>query len=138
MITRVYDALVIGAGPAGLAAATTLVRQLQTALVLDSGVYRNARAEHLHGIPGFDHVDPAAFRTKAKGDILRRYDSVEFKKARITEIRKKKEEDGAGLFEAVDSAGHVYLGRKVVLATGVRDILPEDIEGFGACWGYGM
>lgn len=131
---KVYDALIIGGGPAGLAAATTLVRQLQTALVFDTGVYRNARAQHLHSVPGFDHDDPADFRTKAKGDILRRYDTVVFKKARITEIKKS---ETSGLFEAVDGAGREYRGRKVVIASGVRDLLPA-IEGFDECWGYGM
>lgn len=133
MTPKIYDALIVGGGPAGLAAATTIVRHMQTALVLDSGVYRNARAEHMHNVPGFDHVDPAVFRTKVKGDILRRYDTVEFRKANITEIKKKEDE----LFEAVDRAGNEYWGRKVVLATGVRDIPPE-IEGFDDCWGYGM
>jgi hypothetical protein len=29
------------------------------------------------------------------------------------------------------------VGRKVILATGVRDIYP-DIEGYDECWAYGM
>lgn len=135
MTSKTYDVLIIGGGPAGLATATTLVRQLQTAIVLDSGIYRNARAEHMHGVPGYDHADPAVLRTKAKGDILRRYDTVEFRRATIDEVRKIPE---SGLFEAVDRAGNAYQGRKVVLATGVRDVLPDDIEGFGQCWVYGM
>lgn len=133
MSTKIYDVLIIGGGPAGLSVATTIVRQLQTAIVLDSGVYRNARAEHMHGLPGFDHVDPAVFRTKAKGDILRRYETVEFRKARVTEIKKL----DSGLFQATDQAGNVYEGRKVALATGVRDIQP-DIEGYDECWGRGV
>lgn len=134
MTAKIYDVLIIGGGPAGLATATVLVRQLQTALVLDSGVYRNARATHLHGVPGFDHADAAVFRTKAKGDLMRRYDTVEFRRATIVEVQKR---DSDALFQAVDRAGNAYRGRKVVLATGVRDISP-DIEGYHACWGYGM
>lgn len=134
---KIYDVLIIGGGPAGLSVATTIVRQLLTAIVFDSHVYRNARAEHMHGVPGFDHVDPAVFRTKAKGDILARYDTVEFKRAWIGKVEKVSDGESAGLFRATDGWGNTYLGRKVVLATGVEDVLP-DIEGADECWGRGM
>lgn len=130
---KIYDVLIIGGGPAGLSIATTIVRQLQTAVVLDSGVYRNSRSEHMHGVPAFDHVDPAVFRTKAKGDILRRYETIDFKKTRITEIRKLP----SGAFQATDWQGNVFAGRKVALAMGVKDVLP-DIDGYDECWGRGM
>lgn len=141
---KIYDVLIIGGGPAGLSIATTIVRQLQTAIVLDSGTYRNSRSEHMHGVPGFDHVDPEVFRTKAKGDILKRYDTVEFRKTRITEVKKvvlpEDSEEGGGHgehFQATDWQGNVFVGRKVALATGVKDVLP-DIDGYNECWGRGM
>lgn len=130
---KVVDVLIIGGGPAGLAVASTIVRQLHTAIVFDSGVYRNGRIEHMHGVPGFDHVEPEVFRTKAKGDLLRRYDTVEFKKAYIEEVKKLDN----GNFQVTDGWLKVYEGRKVVLASGVRDILPQ-IEGYDYCWGRGM
>lgn len=130
---NVVDVLIIGGGPAGLTVATTIVRQLHTAVVFDSGVYRNSRTEHLHGVPGFDHVDPEVFRTKAKGDLLRRYDTVKFKKAHVEEARRLE----GGNFQVTDGRGKTYEGRKLVLATGVQDIMPQ-IEGYGLCWGRGM
>ena len=49
-----YDAVVIGGGPAGLQAALPLGRMHRRVLLLDSGEYRNATAEHLHnGVPSF-------------------------------------------------------------------------------------
>ncbi|KAF3760976.1 FAD/NAD(P)-binding domain-containing protein [Cryphonectria parasitica EP155] len=133
MASKVYDVLIIGGGPAGLTVATTIARQLQTAIVLDSGAYRNARTEHMHGVPGFDHVDPAVFRTKAKGDILARYDTVEFKRAWVAKIEKLQ----SGRFQATDGLGNVYEGRKIALATGVKDVM-LDIEGYDECWGWGI
>lgn len=87
----------------------------------------------MYGVPGYDHVEPAVFRTKAKGDILARYDTVEFKKAWIAKIEKLE----SGNFRTTDGLGNTYEGRKVVLATGVEDVMP-DIEGYDECWGYGM
>lgn len=143
MSNKIYDVLIIGGGPAGLSIATTIVRQLQTAIVLDSGTYRNSRSEHMHGVPGFDHVDPVVFRTKAKGDLLKRYDTVDFRKTRITQVKKvvldekSQGQGGEYHFEATDWQGNVFVGRKVALATGVKDVLP-DIDGYNECWGRGM
>lgn len=143
---KIYDVLIIGGGPAGLSIATTIVRQVQTAIVLDSGTYRNSRSEHMHGLAGFDHVDPMVFLTKAKGDILKRYDTVDFRKTRITDVKKvlvngnsesQGQDGGEHHFEATDWQGNVFVGRKVALATGVKDVLP-DIDGYNECWGRGM
>ncbi|KAI5465312.1 hypothetical protein BGZ63DRAFT_373262 [Mariannaea sp. PMI_226] len=134
MTTKIYDALIIGGGPAGLAIATSLARQLYTAIVLDSGSYRNARATHMHNVLGFDHVPPSDFRAKAKTDLLKRYDTVEFKDATIESVRKT----DAGLFEATDSTGALYLGKKLGLGTGIRDVMEDQPEGYDECFARGI
>jgi thioredoxin reductase len=131
MATKLYDVLIIGGGPAGLGMATSLARQLYTAVVLDSQVYRNARTKHM---PGFDHVDPADFRAKARADLLKRYETIEFKTTTVKTVRKLE----SGVFEAVDEAGTTYRGKKLGLGTGVRDVMEGMPEGYEECWGRGM
>ncbi|RSL82579.1 hypothetical protein CEP51_005066 [Fusarium floridanum] len=134
MATKLYDVLIIGGGPAGLSMATALARQLYTALVLDSGVYRNAPTKHMHNVIGFDHTDPAALRAKAREDLEKRYSSIEFKSATVETVKKL----DSGIFEAVDSKGTVYQGKRLGLGTGVRDVLEEQPEGYAECWGRGI
>lgn len=135
----IVDVLILGAGPAGLACAGGLARQLHTAVVFSNGAYRNARARHMHNVVGWDHADPSSFRAKAREDILSRYPSIQFRDVEVRNI-KKLEDDGRGRsrFEAVDTEGQTYRGRKVVLATGVADIMPDSPEGYADLWGYGM
>ncbi|KAL3490736.1 hypothetical protein BJX62DRAFT_225719 [Aspergillus germanicus] len=132
LTTTLFDALIIGAGPAGLSVATGLARQLHTAVVFDSGNYRNARASHMHNVLGWDHVNPAELRAKGKADLLARYTTVQFQNETVESLRRMKTEQS--LFEAVDAKGNKWYGRKVVLATGVKDVM-LDIEGFEGCWG---
>jgi ribulose 1,5-bisphosphate synthetase/thiazole synthase len=50
----VYDAIIVGGGPAGLAALSGLARVRRHVLLIDSGEYRNGPTRHMHDVPGFD------------------------------------------------------------------------------------
>jgi gliotoxin/aspirochlorine biosynthesis thioredoxin reductase len=132
-MSQLYDCIIIGGGPAGLAIATGLARLLHSAVVLDSGVYRNGRERHVHNVLGFDHQEPAALRKKAKDDILARYTTIDFRNVTVTQVWRT----SSGTFEAIDANGQRYSGKKLALAVGVRDVLPR-IEGYAECWGRGI
>ncbi|KAJ5438530.1 uncharacterized protein N7458_009528 [Penicillium daleae] len=128
------DVLIIGAGPSGLSTATGLARQLHSAVVFDSGLYRNARTSHMHNVLGWDHRNPAELRDAGRAQLTERYSTISFENSTIESIKRLDEKQ---LFVAQDEAGKQWYGRKVVLATGVRDI-PLDIEGYDECWANGI
>jgi thioredoxin reductase len=117
------DAIVVGGGPAGLSAATWLARYRRTVLVLDSGEYRNRWADAAHGYLGRDPVHPAELLGRARADLCA-YPTAEVRPERAV----KATPDGAGGFEVLTETGRLE-GRRLVLATGVRDEFP-DVEGF--------
>jgi len=86
----------------------------------------------LHTLPGWDHQHPQAFRDAAIKD-LERYGSITVEKVEIETVKQRVD----GLFEAADSGGRVWVGKKVILATGVEDVYP-DIDGYAECWVSGM
>lgn len=53
-ISADYDAIVVGGGPAGLAALSSLARVRRRALLIDSAEYRNGPTRHMHDVAGFD------------------------------------------------------------------------------------
>ncbi|PMD29977.1 thioredoxin reductase glit [Hyaloscypha variabilis F] len=123
------DVLIIGAGPAGLSLVTGLVRQQYTAILFDSGVYRNANATQMHNVIAHDHQAPSSFRAQARASILDRYSGVEFKNSKIENVRKL--DSG---FEVTNEKGDKHTGRKLVLAVGVKDEMPS-LPGYEALWG---
>ncbi|KAG5743607.1 hypothetical protein H9Q69_012619 [Fusarium xylarioides] len=127
------DVLIIGAGPAGLSAALALARQLHTAIVFNSSLFRNARSVHMHTIPTWDHKDSAAFRAATRKEILERYNTISFEDREIAKVEKT----SAGDFTATAVDGTTFTGRRVLLATGVTD-LPLDIKGYAECWGHAI
>jgi thioredoxin reductase len=122
-----YDVIVIGGGPAGLAAATWLGRYRRRTLVLDSGEYRNRSVLLAHGVLGADPVDPMALLDRARGDLTQ-YPQVTLRRGEVTGLRR------AGDRIVVSLADRELMASRLVLATGVRDELPQ-IAGFERHYG---
>ena len=126
-----YDIIIIGGGPAGLSAASSVVRQDHKTILFDSGRYRNSLSKHMHTVPTWDHRDPHEFRTAARAD-LERYGSVTVEATEVFRLVQRED----GVFEAT-AGGKTWTGKKVILSTGVEDVFP-DIEGYPECWVSGM
>ena len=122
------DAIVVGAGPAGLAAALTLGRSRRRTLVLDTGDPRNAPADEMHNFFSRDGEPPAQVRAIAREQIAA-YPTVEFRD--VGAVKARAEDDGF-VFTLAD--GTTARARRVLLATGLADELPQ-IPGLDELWG---
>jgi thioredoxin reductase len=114
-----YDALVLGGGPAGLAAGLWLGRYRRRVAVLDGGEPRNRSAALAHGYLGSDPVSPADLLARARTEVAR-YPTTSFLACQATEARA----DGSGGFVVVTDDGRALSARRLILATGVVDELP--------------
>lgn len=123
-----HDAIIVGGGFAGLAAATYLARARRSVRVLDSGKPRNRFAAASHGFLGQDGSDPLHILAKARAQ-LRAYSTVELIEDEATAARI--DEDG---FSVQLAGGDEMNARKLILAFGLRDELP-DLPGLPERWG---
>lgn len=127
--TRV-DALIVGGGSAGLAAALMLARSRRTVLVLDGGAPRNAVTAHMHGVLGRDGWSPLALLETGRAEVAGYGGRI--REARASAIHPT----GDGFLVALDD-GTEIAARQVLVATGLHDALP-DIQGLAARWGAGV
>ena len=130
---KIYDALILGAGPAGLSAALGLARVKRTALVLSHQCFRNDGIKAMHTVLGFDGTHPADFRAIGREQIKKYGDDIQFAQGEAIKVRKAVFQDGYQGFEIEERDGKVWGGRKLVLAMGSRDVFP-DIEGYTENW----
>lgn len=117
-----YDVTIIGGGPAGLSAALLLARCMRKVVLFDSGNYRNSWSDAMNGFLSRDGTNPREFLKMARAD-LDKYE-IEFKQKTIASARLEN-----NLFEVTDSDDKIYLSRKLLIATGVRDRWPDDLPG---------
>ena len=129
---NVLDVLIVGGGPAGLSAALSLGRVLRSVALFDSKQYRNAPSSQAHNLPLHDGENPADIRRRMKEEIQQKYKTITFVEAGASTAS-----EVDGIFHIVDTSGTTWKGRKLILATGKQDILP-DIPGFKESWGKGM
>ena len=135
-VGRGYDAVIVGAGPAGLTAALTLGGAERRVLLLDGGPPRNARAAAAHNVFTRDGCSPTDLKTLGLRD-LRPYD--------VTVVHSPAREahalggDAGGYAFAVrhDGAGGWARARRLLFSSGVRDVLPH-IPGLRERWGVSV
>lgn len=123
-----YDAIVIGAGPAGLQAALTLGRMHRPTLLLDSGEYRNGTVLHMHNVVANDGTPPAEFRSTARAQL------AEYADVEIRDVGAQTVTGVEGAFTVVLADGVSVEAKSVILATGVADDLPP-VPGLQELWG---
>ncbi|MBB3235396.1 NAD(P)/FAD-dependent oxidoreductase [Phyllobacterium endophyticum] len=122
------DAIIIGGSYAGLSAALQLARARRRVLVIDASRPRNRTAETSHGFLGRDGRSPGAIAREAREQLMA-YPSVEWIDGRA--ILAEKSANG---FSITDDSGETYHARRLILATGVVDELP-DVPGIPPRWG---
>ena len=128
MQTDRYDAIVVGGSWAGLSAAMQLARARRRVLVVDADRPRNRFARSAHGFFGQDGRAPAAIRDDARAQVLA-YPTATFRADEATHASAAP--DGFALALASGESTHA---RRLVLATGVVDELPE-LPGLRERWG---
>jgi thioredoxin reductase len=119
-----FDVVVVGGGAAGLNAALVLARARRRVAVVDAGEPRNAPAAHMHGFLSRDGMPPGQLLEAGRAEVAGY--GGELVADRVARI-----EEGF----AVHLAGGRTLGaRRVLVATGLRDELP-DVPGLRERWG---
>lgn len=129
-----WDVVIVGGGSAGLSAAIMLGRSRRRVLVVDGGEPRNRVAGHMHGVLGRDHTSPLDLLAAGRAELTR-YDDVAVESATVASAAEL-DTDAIG-FEVVLSTGERHTTRRILVATGLRDRLPE-IPGLAEQWGSGV
>lgn len=126
-----YDVIIIGGSYSGLAAAMALGRALRRVLIIDDGKPCNRQTPHSHNFLTQDGKTPNEIATLAKQQVAM-YSTIEFFEGLAT--RGSKTENG---FEIQTSSGEIFSSTKLIIATGIRDEMPN-IKGLSECWGISV
>jgi len=124
---KIWDVIIIGAGPAGVSAATVLARSRRQVLIIDEGKQRNLRSHGLHNFITRDGILPPDFLQIAYEELARY--PVSFIKSRAENATRI--DTG---FSVTDTSGNAHRAKRLLLATGVTDSIPE-IPGMAELWG---
>ena len=125
------EVLIIGGSYAGLSAGMALGRSLRNVLIIGSGKPCNRQTPHSHNFITHDGQTPETIAAKARTQVLA-YPTVQI--IHDTAIRADRK---AGRFEVTTASGSVVVATKLLMATGITDLMP-DIPGFAECWGISV
>lgn len=123
-----FDVIIVGGNYSGLSAGLVLGRALRHVLIIDSGKPCNIQTPHSHNFITQDGKTPKEISKVARLQI-ENYKTVKFYSGLATSGAKV--DNG---FEIKTDSGDCFTGKKLIFATGLRDLMP-DIDGFAECWG---
>lgn len=125
---KIFDVIIIGGSYSGLSAALSLARFRREILIIDYCQPSNRFSPVSHNFLTRDK-ETQPFLAKIAKEQLMRYSCV----TNITNkaVYAQKMDNN---FMITTQNGDIYNSKKLILATGVRDIIPP-IKGFKECWG---
>lgn len=106
----------------------SLGRSLRKVLIIDSGKPCNQQTPYSHNFLTQDGKTPKEIAEAAKKQVSK-YETVHFYNGKVMKTFKN-----SGSFEVKTDNGEKFSAKKIILASGVKDQIP-DIEGFAECWG---
>jgi thioredoxin reductase len=130
------DAVVIGGGAAGLNGALMLARSRRSVVVIDSGSPRNAPADAMHGFIVLDGTPPREILRRGREQVRQYGGRILFGEVASAEPAAPSA-DGDLRFTITLADGRSVTARRVLVATGLRDVLPE-VPGLAEHWGHGV
>ena len=131
MKSETFDVIIIGGSYSGLSAGLALGRSLRSVLIIDSGKPCNRQTPHSHNFLTQDGQTPAAIAAVGRQQV-EKYETVKFFSGLATGGRKT-----SSGFEIQTDSGRNFTARKLIFASGIRDIMPA-IDGFAECWGISV
>lgn len=129
--TKDFEVIIIGGSYAGLSAAMALGRSLRNVLIIDSELPCNRQTPYSHNFLTQDGKTPKEISTLARQQV-EKYKTVKFYKGLATMGTKT-----VNGFEITTDTNEKFTAKKLILATGIKDIMPE-IKGFEECWGISI
>ncbi|MEV6430319.1 NAD(P)/FAD-dependent oxidoreductase [Nocardia sp. NPDC051463] len=128
-MSETYDVVIVGGGAAGLSAALVLTRARRRVAVVRGGAPRNAPAEHMHGFLSRDGMPPGELIASGSAEVAGYGGEL------IDDMVTGAEKDGGpGDFTVRLASGRELRARRVLVATGLRDVLPA-LPGLRERWG---
>ncbi|MEV0603184.1 NAD(P)/FAD-dependent oxidoreductase [Streptomyces sp. NPDC050315] len=124
---RLYDVVVVGGGAAGLSGALALVRARRSVLVIDDGRPRNVMAGRTHNFLTRDGMPPEELLAAGRAEVAEYGGEFVAGEAVAAEPRE-------GGFRVLLEAGPPVAARRLLVATGLVDELPE-VPGVAERWG---
>lgn len=128
----IAEVAVIGGGAGGLAASIALARSLRSVIVIDAGSPRNAPSAHAHNVLGHEGVNPLDL--VARGRQEAEAYGVQFLDASVISAQNDGQAPESLGFVLETSVGVSIEAKRIVIATGLTDVLPE-IPGLADGWG---
>lgn len=123
-----YDVIIVGGSYSGISAGLQLARARRQVLIIDAGRRRNRFASHSYGFLGQDGRDPGTMASEAREQLLA-YPTVTW----VSQSAIQASTSHSGFTVSVER-GEQFAARRLVLATGVVDRLP-DVPGVFERWG---
>ena len=107
---------------------------MRRTLVIDSGSPCNESQPKSHNLLGFDGRPPNEILSEARANVME-YESVEFVTGEVDSIKRTSPEGVFTVTMSENEEPERIHSRSIILATGVRDVLPTNVPGLSDCWG---